>query len=157
MTDGAAPRLRLRLHLPGGGMLGPGKADLLRLIAETGSISAAGRAMGMSYKRAWGLVEALNAMFAAPLVLSARGGAQGGGAALTALGAEVLTRYDRLCQAAAAAGGAEIAALGALAVQARSAPDALASHARAPDAIIPAVADQKVTATEKDAPEKDAP
>jgi molybdate transport system regulatory protein len=124
MTDAPAPRLRLRLHFPRGGMLGPGKADLLRLIAETGSISAAGRAMGMSYKRAWGLVEALNAMFEAPLVTSARGGAQGGGAALTPQGEAVLAAYDRLCQAALTAGSAEIAALGAMAAEGAPVSDA---------------------------------
>ena len=62
------PRLRLRVLLAPGLWLGPGKADLLEGIAETGSISAAGRQMGMSYKRAWGLVEGLNSMFAEPLV-----------------------------------------------------------------------------------------
>ena len=64
-------------------MLGPGKADLLELIAETGSIAAAGRRLGMSYKRAWSLVETLNAMFRDPLVESSRGGATFGGARLT--------------------------------------------------------------------------
>ena len=72
------PRLRLRLVYPGGAMLGPGKADLLEGIRETGSIAAAGRRMGMSYKRAWSLVETMNAMFAAPLVETSRGGAAGG-------------------------------------------------------------------------------
>ena len=60
-------RLRLRLILPGGLMLGPGKADLLAAIRDTGSIAAAGRSMGMSYKRAWMLVETLNAGFRTPL------------------------------------------------------------------------------------------
>ena len=77
-------------------MFGPGKADLLTLIAETGSISAAGRKLGMSYKRAWGLVETMNAMFAEPLVASSRGGATHGGAAVTENGARVLTLYREL-------------------------------------------------------------
>jgi molybdate transport system regulatory protein len=90
------PRARLRLDLAPGVSLGPGKAELLRGIAETGSISAAGRRIGMSYKRAWQLVDCLNRDFAAPLVSASRGGAHGGGAALTPLGAEVLTLYQSL-------------------------------------------------------------
>ncbi len=77
-------------------MLGPGKADLLRLIGETGSISAAGRRMGMSYRRAWSLVGELNRVFRQPLVESARGGPGGGGAALTEAGKVVLELYRRL-------------------------------------------------------------
>lgn len=105
------PRLHLRLYLAEGVWLGPGKADLLEQIAATGSISAAGRAMGMSYKRAWTLVEALNAMFATPLVDSARGGASGGGAALTDKGSRVLALYRKLEAEALAAGADDIAAL----------------------------------------------
>ncbi len=76
----AAPRLRLRILFGEDAMLGPGKAELLERVRETGSIAAAGRAMRMSYKRAWMLVEEMNAAFSAPLVDSARGGAGGGGA-----------------------------------------------------------------------------
>lgn len=108
------PVLRLRIVLGDGAMIGPGKADLLDGIARTGSIAAAGRAMGMSYKRAWMLVEALNAMFGAPLVDSARGGSGGGHAALTDLGAEVLALYRRAEAAAAEAGAADLARLAAL-------------------------------------------
>ncbi|WP_299363945.1 winged helix-turn-helix domain-containing protein [uncultured Paracoccus sp.] len=103
--------VRLRIYLDDRTWIGPGKADLLALIAETGSISAAGREMGMSYKRAWTLVEGLNAMFGDPLVERMRGGAQGGGAVLTPLGKEVLTRYRAIEQAAERAGAADIAAL----------------------------------------------
>ncbi len=85
--------LRLRVVFGDRGMIGPGKADLLQHIRDTGSISAAGREMGMSYKRAWNLVETMNAMFAAPLVSSARGGAKGGGAELTEMGHAVLREY----------------------------------------------------------------
>ncbi len=85
--------LRLRVVFGDRGMIGPGKADLLQHIRDTGSISAAGREMGMSYKRAWSLVETMNAMFAGPLVASTRGGAKGGGAELTDLGAAVLREY----------------------------------------------------------------
>lgn len=107
----ACPRLHLRLYLAEGVWLGPGKADLLEQIAATGSISAAGRAMGMSYKRAWTLVEALNTMFTTPLVGAARGGASGGGAALTDKGAQVLALYRKLESEALAAGADDIAAL----------------------------------------------
>lgn len=108
------PRLKLQLYLDKTHWLGPGKAQILELIEETGSISAAGRRMGMSYKRAWMLVETLNAMFGAPLVESARGGAQGGGAHLTDLGHEVAARFRRIEAAAAQAAGAEIEALRAM-------------------------------------------
>ena len=67
--------VRLRLVFGDEAMFGPGKADLLRLIGETGSIAEAGRRMGMSYRRAWGLVEELNRAFREPLVMRARGGA----------------------------------------------------------------------------------
>ncbi|MEF3048013.1 winged helix-turn-helix domain-containing protein [Pseudotabrizicola sp. L79] len=107
------PELKLRI-LFDDAMLGPGKAELLTRIAETGSISAAGRAMGMSYKRAWSLVEELNASFAAPLVSSSRGGAGGGGADLTDAGQTVLALYRRVVEKARVAATAEIAALEAM-------------------------------------------
>ena len=74
-------------------MLGPGKADLLEGIEETGSIAGAGRRMGMSYKRAWHLIDTMNSYFGEPLVVSTKGGKAGGGAQLTATGREVLKRY----------------------------------------------------------------
>lgn len=114
MDDARYPFLHIRLYLGPGRWLGPGKADLLALIAETGSIAAAGRRMGMSYKRAWSLVEAMNAMARTPLVESSRGGAQGGGAGLTPEGAEVMARYQRLLAVAEAASRDEAAALAAL-------------------------------------------
>jgi molybdate transport system regulatory protein len=73
--------------------MGPGKVALLEAIAEEGSISSAARRMGMSYRRAWRHVEALNQAFRSPLVTTARGGRQGGGASLTAAGREALARY----------------------------------------------------------------
>ncbi|MBW6506213.1 MAG: LysR family transcriptional regulator [Rhodobacteraceae bacterium] len=109
-----APRLRLRLRFDDGAYIGPGKADLLALIAETGSISAAAARMGMSYKRAWSLVEVLNAMFAAPLVASVRGGAHGGGAHLTETGKAVLATYGAMQANADAAAATDIAKLLAL-------------------------------------------
>ncbi len=112
MAQGAT--LRLRLLFDDRLVFGPGKAELLARIEETGSIAAAGRAMGMSYKRAWALVEEMNAAFRAPLVSSARGGAGGGGAQLTPEGREVLEAYRAMLAAAeqaAAPGIARIAAL----------------------------------------------
>jgi len=84
---------RLRVLLGAAVAIGHGKADLLDAIAETGSISAAAKRMGMSYRRAWLLVDTMNASFRGPLVASSRGGSGGGGAELTALGREVLARY----------------------------------------------------------------
>lgn len=110
MTKGhAEPGLRIRLVLGAGVMLGPGKADLLQGIEETGSIAAAGRRMGMSYKRAWMLVEAMNAGYRAPLVAASRGGRGHGGATLTPLGGEILRAYRRIEAVAAEAAAAEIA------------------------------------------------
>jgi molybdate transport system regulatory protein len=101
----------LRLTFSGGEWLGPGKADLLQGIAETGSIAAAGRRMGMSYKRAWGLVEVLNGMFAEPLVSASRGGAAHGGAGLTVSGQEVLALYRKMQARAETALAEEIGVL----------------------------------------------
>ncbi len=106
----AMTTLKLRL-LFDGAMFGPGKADLLAHIRDTGSISAAGRRMDMSYKRAWSLVEEMNAAFATPLVTASRGGAKGGGARLTPEGEEVLTLYRRVLDAATAAAAPDIARL----------------------------------------------
>jgi molybdate transport system regulatory protein len=97
---------RLRILLGAAIAIGPGKAALLEAIAETGSIAAAGRRMGMSYRRAWFLVKTMNACFREPLVEAAKGGLHGGGAELTAAGREVLKRYrameDRASKAVAA-------------------------------------------------------
>lgn len=86
----------LRVTFSDKAYLGPGRADLLEAIAKTRSISAAGRQMGMSYKRAWGLVQALNEGFGVPLVATSRGGAQQGGAELTAFGQDCLARYRHM-------------------------------------------------------------
>lgn len=91
--------------------IGPGRADLLEGIAVTGSISAAGKAMGMSYKRAWSLVQSLNEGLGAPVVETSRGGAGQGGAQLTDLGREVLTRYRAMQEKAALAIAEDVAAL----------------------------------------------
>ncbi len=105
------PQLRLRIVFGEDEMIGPGKAELLERVARTGSIAAAGRGMGMSYKRAWQLVGTLNAMFAAPLVDSTRGGAGGGGAVLTDAGREVLALYRAAEREATSATAGSLAAL----------------------------------------------
>jgi molybdate transport system regulatory protein len=95
-------------------VFGPGKGELLARIAETGSIAAAGRAMGMSYKRAWALVEEMNAAFRLPLVTSARGGAGGGGAQLTDTGREVLAAWTAMLPRIEAAAAPEVARIAGL-------------------------------------------
>jgi molybdate transport system regulatory protein len=89
----------LRISFSGETRLGRGKMELLEHIRETGSISAAGRAMDMSYRRAWLLVSDMNQMFRAPVVESQRGGQKGGGAALTPFGEELLSRFRAMEQA----------------------------------------------------------
>ncbi len=85
--------LRIKLRLGPDTAIGPGKADLLEAIAETGSIAAAGRHMGMSYRRAWLLVDTMNQCFKSPVVETSKGGAGHGKATLTPTGAEVLSRF----------------------------------------------------------------
>jgi molybdate transport system regulatory protein len=93
-AERAFPRVRI---LIGDGMvLGPGKVDLLESIGRTGSISAAGRELGMSYRRAWLLVDALNHMFPDQLVTASPGGSHGGGAKLTDYGRGVAAAYRRV-------------------------------------------------------------
>ena len=86
----------LRISFPHEDRLGRGKMELLEHIRETGSISAAGRAMDMSYRRAWLLVSEMNRMFKQPVVESQRGGQKGGGAALTPFGEELLACFRRM-------------------------------------------------------------
>ena len=105
------PRFRIRILFGPDRMMGPGKADLLERIARTGSIAGAGREMGMSYKRAWQLVEVMNTMFAEPLVHSSRGGAKGGGASVTETGEKVLAAYRGLEEVAREAGQSHVEAL----------------------------------------------
>jgi molybdate transport system regulatory protein len=107
----APPRISIRIVFGEDAMLGPGKAELLERIRDTGSIAAAGRGMAMSYKRAWMLVEEMNRVFRDPLVGSSRGGAKGGGAHLTAAGEAVLANYRKLEAITAEAGAARIADL----------------------------------------------
>jgi molybdate transport system regulatory protein len=86
-------KMRFRVQIKHAVAIGPGKADVLQGIAETGSLAEAGRRLGMSYQRVWSLVDAMNRDFVAPLVLKQRGGAAGGGARLTATGEQVLASY----------------------------------------------------------------
>ena len=109
----AAPGLtHLRVTFSDTFYLGPGRADLLEGIAETGSIAAAGKRMGMSYKRAWLLVQALNDGWGAALVETSRGGAGQGGATLTDDGAFVLARYRAMEAATRSAIAADVTAVG---------------------------------------------
>src|SRR5262245_7923146 len=110
---GARPQLWLRIELGDGHRLGPGKIELLERIDEHGSISAAGRAMQMSYRRAWLLVESINASFREPAVVTQQGGSLGGGAVLTELGREVVRRYREIEQRALSAASEPLDALAA--------------------------------------------
>jgi molybdate transport system regulatory protein len=95
-------RLFLRIDLQPRGRIGPGKVTLLEAIASAGSISGAGRALGMSYRRAWLLVDELNRLFRQPVVTTQLGGSQGGGASLTPFGKELVASFRRLERDAAA-------------------------------------------------------
>lgn len=88
-----ATRLTIRLDFEAGRRLGAGKIALLESIEKTGSISAAGRAHQMSYRRAWLLVDELNQLFATPVVAAHHGGARGGGASLTDHGRRIVALY----------------------------------------------------------------
>ncbi len=105
------PTLFLRIKFGNRSHLGPGKIRLMELIGELGSISAAGKAMGMSYRRAWLLIDALNGHFTEPLVIKQTGGSGGGGAALTDLGREIVRRYRRIERSAAEQSAADLEAL----------------------------------------------
>jgi molybdate transport system regulatory protein len=87
------PRLTLRVDLGSGRALGPGKVRLLEAIEKTGSISQAGRMLGMSYRRAWLLVDDMNKCFRDPVIAAQPGGAHGGGATLTPFGQQLVERY----------------------------------------------------------------
>ncbi len=92
----AVAKTRIRVLLGSAFAIGPGKADLLQAIEQTGSISAAARSMGMSYRRAWLLVDTMNQCFRKPVVDTATGGKGGGGAQITPFGSTVLRRYRKM-------------------------------------------------------------
>jgi molybdate transport system regulatory protein len=107
----AGHRLIIRVDLASGARIGPGKVALLEQIAGTGSISAAGRALRMSYRRAWELVEDLNRHLGTPVVATAAGGAGGGGARLTPAGQAIVDQYRALETVAATVAQPHLAAL----------------------------------------------
>lgn len=92
--------LSIRIDIAPGLRIGPGKVQLLEMIAEHGSISAAGRALGMSYRRAWMLIEEMNKGFGQPVVDAQIGGKAGGGARLSSLGADLVAHYRAIERAA---------------------------------------------------------
>jgi len=109
----AAAVVRPRIRMTQGSeiVLGPGKADLLESVRAAGSLRRAAAALGMSYMRAWHLVNTMNDAFQEPLVELVRGGAHHGGAALTAAGAKVLALYRAMERKSLRAVGAEARAL----------------------------------------------
>lgn len=114
------PHLGLRVFLGPDSVLCSTKAELLQSISETGSIAAAGRRMGMSYKRAWYLINTLNDYFNEPVVVSVKGGPQGGGASLTKTGEAVLSCYLSLKRKSEAAASADLKRLASLSTSSRA-------------------------------------
>lgn len=112
MTDASSARglLSLRIDLPQG-RIGPGKIALLEAIDREGSISAAGRAIGMSYKRAWDLVDETNRLLGTPVVAASPGGYRGGGASLTDAGRNLVADYRAIERAAQRAAEPRLTAL----------------------------------------------
>lgn len=129
----ARPTLSVRIDLPDGRRFGPGKAALLRHVATEGSIAAAGREMGMSYARAWRLIEAMNGDFAERLVTRQTGGSGGGGAVLTEAGRTVLAAYDAALAAATTAAAGATAVIAELAGPAPAVPAPAVTPAPEPD------------------------
>jgi molybdate transport system regulatory protein len=108
------PQLSIRIDFDDEGRLGPGKVMLLERIAQEGSISAAGRSMNMSYKRAWELVADINRSFEEPLVTAQTGGRAGGGATLTRRGQELVRHYRAIERKALSATASHLKALQAI-------------------------------------------
>lgn len=106
------PEPRLRILVGQATALGPGKANLLEAIDETGSISAAARQMGMSYRRAWNLVNSMNRDFVGTIIETNSGGRGGGGAAVTKLGKEVIQRYREIERVALASVETQVSEFG---------------------------------------------
>jgi molybdate transport system regulatory protein len=108
---GDTARVQLNITFPSGARIGPGKATLLEGIRDTGSISAAARALGMDYTRAWMLLDSLDRAFDVPVVERKTGGPGGGGAALTEFGMDLLDRYRRIEAGAEALAREDLVAL----------------------------------------------
>ena len=104
-------QIKVSIHFDSGARIGAGKAALLESIRDTGSISAAARSMGMTYKRAWLLLDSINQAFTEAVVVAAPGGSGGGGAILTPFGADVLKRYRRILRKATTVAANDLAAL----------------------------------------------
>ena len=104
-------RLSIRLDLATGARIGPGKVAVLEEIARSGSLSAAGRVLRMSYRRTWELVEELNRSLGTPVVETAAGGSGGGGSVLTEAGKAVIARYRAIEMDAALAARKHLLAL----------------------------------------------
>jgi molybdate transport system regulatory protein len=113
----AAIEFRLRVSKGEDIAIGPGKVDLLEAIASTGSITAAAKQLGMSYRRAWMLVDTMNRCFTDPVVEAEAGGRRGGGTRLTPTGARVLRLYRRIEAKAHKAGATDLATLTELLVR----------------------------------------
>jgi molybdate transport system regulatory protein len=127
------PELVLRLKL-GDGILGPGKIELLERIERLGSITAAARDMGISYRQAWLLVATMNQKFRRPLVATSQGGRSGGGTRLTATGRKVVGCYRTLVSRVARLAGRELRAIAAMTREPASAePDSKQARSAAPD------------------------
>jgi molybdate transport system regulatory protein len=109
MVKQQAPTIRLRIDLSPDSALGPGKISLLERIESTGSLSKAARELGMSYRRAWLLLNDINGMFSDPATTASVGGSGGGGARLTDLGREIVKAYREIEDAAEKAASARIA------------------------------------------------
>ena len=95
-SKGKQLRVRCWIDIDGERFFGPGRAELLQLIHDTGSISKAAKSMGMSYKKAWEMVEGLNAQGTKPYVIARKGGQQGGGTEVTKEGMAMLSSYQKL-------------------------------------------------------------
>ncbi len=106
--------LTIRIDLASGARIGPGKIALLEAIRSTGSISGAARSLGMSYRRAWLLVEEINQMLRKPAVMAESGGARGGGAVVTPVGERIVDLYRVIESQARTVAGGEFRAIGKL-------------------------------------------
>jgi len=109
MSKSPSPSIRLRIDLSPDSALGPGKIALLEHIETTGSLSQAARELGMSYRRAWLLLDDVNRMFTDPATTASVGGSGGGGAQLTDLGRAIVKAYREIEEAAVKAASARIA------------------------------------------------
>ncbi len=114
MRADTTPRLWIKIYFGERGQLGPGKIQLLQAIAADRSIAAAARTMNMSYRRAWLLVDQMNQTFGQPVVTTRTGGSARGGAELTTLGHEIVSRYLALLGQAQGQNAEELAELAAL-------------------------------------------